>query len=305
MTRSTPSIARAVATTRASALSGGVHQHVDHRRALRRAQRDLGVARARAGGRQHAPVRERAGEVDRALDVRVRVVGHDDHRVLVEERLDAAAGLHDAPQLGVGGRDRLDLRVRAVLVRVRVVVGQRQQQEVEEVVLDEVGADAAGVLVAHARDPHPRPAGRLLAGEDVGVEQLARAERRALVEQLRGGPREREVARDLVLVAAAVDEVGRARRAHRAGVVERLEDRRHVGRQVRRVHVEDRVDELVVEAELARRGERRAVLDVALLGARVPVHRGDLVLVLQPAGGDRARADGRHRRETPRTQSGT
>ena len=45
----------------------------------------------------------------------------------------------------------VDLGVRAVLVRVRVVVGQRQQQEVEQVVLDQVGADAAGVLVAHAR----------------------------------------------------------------------------------------------------------------------------------------------------------
>jgi hypothetical protein len=36
---------------------------------------------------------------------------------------------------------------------VRVVVGKRQQQEIEEVVLDHVLADAAGVLVAHPRQP--------------------------------------------------------------------------------------------------------------------------------------------------------
>ena len=46
--------------------------------------------------------------------------------------------------LAVGGGDRVDLRERPVLVRVRVVVGQREQQEVEQVVLDQVRADAAG-----------------------------------------------------------------------------------------------------------------------------------------------------------------
>jgi len=34
---------------------------------------------------------------------------------------------------------------------MRVVVGQREEQEVEQIVLDQVSADAAGVLVTHPR----------------------------------------------------------------------------------------------------------------------------------------------------------
>ena len=89
-----------------------------------------------------------------------------------------------------------DLRVRPVLVRVRVVVGQRQQQEVEEVVLDQVRAHAAGVLVAQARHPELALAAGRAARVDVGVEELARAEDRAAEERLAGDARERAVARD-------------------------------------------------------------------------------------------------------------
>ena len=50
-----------------------------------------------------------------------------------------AGGVHHARELQVGLGDRLHLGVGAVLVRVPVVVGEREQQEVEQVVLDQVG----------------------------------------------------------------------------------------------------------------------------------------------------------------------
>ena len=68
-------------------------------------------------------------------------------------------------------------------------------------------------------------------------------------------------------------------------------------RQVRAVHVVDRVRQLARDAEALRRAEARAVLDVAVLLAVEPVHRRDLVRVLADAGDDRGGADGRHRRE--------
>ena len=185
--------------------------------------------------------------------------------------------------------------MRPVAVGVGVVVGQREQQEVEEVLLDQVGADAAGVLVADAGQAELRAARRLAAGEDVGVEELLGAHDGA-AEDRRGQPRERGVLRGLVLVAPAVHQVGGPGRAH-PEVVERLEDRGNVLRQVRGVHVVDRVGELLHEPEAARGAERRAVLDVAALVARVPVHRRDVVGVLAHAGGDRGRARGRHARE--------
>ena len=110
-----------------------------------------GLRLAHAARRQHAEAVERAEQVDLVLDLRLRVVRADDHRVVLEERVRAAGGVHQPLDLLVGGGERRHLGVRAVLVRVRVVVGQRQQQEVEQVVLDQVLADAAGVLVAHAR----------------------------------------------------------------------------------------------------------------------------------------------------------
>ena len=72
------------------------------------------------------------------LDRRLRMVGHRDHRVLLEEPVDPAAGVEDARELQVGLRDRVQLAVGTVLVRVPVVVGKREQQEVEQIVLDQI-----------------------------------------------------------------------------------------------------------------------------------------------------------------------
>ena len=74
------------------------------------------------------------------------------------------------------------------------------------------------------------------------------------------------------------------------GVVERLEHRLDVAGQVLGVHPVDGVGERAQHAELPAGREARAVLDVALLVAVVPVHARDQVLVGADAGGDRRRA---------------
>ncbi len=214
--------------------------------------------------------------------------------MVLEELVRAAGGVHQALDLLVGVGDRGHLRERPVLVRVGVVVGQREQQEVEQVVLDQLGADAARVLVALARQPELGAAAGLARGEDVGVEELARAVD-GVAEDRRGEPRQRRLVRHLVAVAAAVDQVGRAGGAD-VGVVERLVDRLQVRGEVLEVHVVDRVGERALEAEGLRGLEARAVLDVAPLAAVVPVHRRDLVLVGPDPGGDAGRAHRRDRR---------
>ena len=253
------------------------------------------AAHARRSGRLEAEPVEGLEEVDLALHLGLRVVGEHDHRVVLEELVRAAGRVHQALDLLVGGGDRGHLRERPVRVRVRVVVGQREQQEVEQVVLDQLGADAARVLVALARQPELRAAAGLARGEDVGVEELARAVD-GVAEDRRGEPRQRRLVRHLVAVAAAVHQVGRAGGAD-VGVVERLEDRLQVRGQVLEVHVVDRVGERALEAERLRGLEARPVLDVAPLAAVVPVHRRDLVLVGPDPGGDGGRAHRRDRRE--------
>ena len=163
------------------------------------------------------------------------------------------------------------------LVRVRVVVGQREQQEVEEVVLDQVGAHAARVPVALAGHPERGRAARVARVEQVRVEQLARAVHRVAELRRLGDPAVDARARRVVPRAAAVDQVGRAG-GPQAGVVQVLEDGPVRTREVRQVHVVDRVVERAHDPEGARGGQRRAVLHVALLAAVEPVHRGDVVL---------------------------
>ncbi|MEZ5120106.1 MAG: hypothetical protein R2736_00760 [Solirubrobacterales bacterium] len=132
------------------------------------------------------------------LDLGVRVVSADDHRVVGEERVDPARRVEHPHELPVGLRDRLDLRVRAVLVRPGVVVGQREQQEVEQVLAHEELADAARVLVAHPRQAELGAARRAAAGEDVGVEELPGAED-GMAEQRARRTGQHRVARDLVV----------------------------------------------------------------------------------------------------------
>ena len=237
-------------------------------------------------------VAKRRLELDPPLDQGMRVVGDDHQRVGVQERVDPARGVGHALDLAIGSRDRGDLRIGAEAVGVGVVVGQREQQEVAEVVLEEVVADAARVLVAQAGLAERGPAAGVAAGEHVGVEELGRAHDGAPQRHARQ-PRERRRLGDLVLVAAAVDEEGRARGAH-AGVVQDLEDRGRVLREVLAVHRVNEVSELLGDAEPPGRAHRGPVLHVAALVAPEPVHRRDPVHVLARAGGDRGRADRGH-----------
>ena len=140
------------------------------------------------------------------------MVGHRDHRVLLQKAIDSAGGVEDAGELQIGLGDRTQLPLGTVLVGVPVVVGQRQQQEVEQIVLDHVGRHAAGVTVAHPRHAEPGAAAGGPRGEDVGVEQLARTHHR-MAHQACGEPRQGAVALRLVAVAAAVHQIGGAGRA--------------------------------------------------------------------------------------------
>ena len=272
-------------------------EHVDHRGALGWADGDARLL-SRPARRRHPELRELAEEVDGPGDRRLRVISHHDHRVLGEEALEPAAGLHHARQVRIGLGERAHLGVGAVLVRVPVVVRQREQEHVEEVPLHEVGADARRVPVADPRHPQHRAAGGLAAREDVGVEELARPEH-GVAHDRRREPREQTVAARLVAMAAAVDEIGGAGRAH-AGVVEALEDRRHLAREVGLVEVVDRVRQLARDPEPLRRAQARPVLHVATLLALVPVHPGDAVAVLpgsrddRPCAHRRDRGEGRH-----------
>ena len=274
-----------------------VVEGVDHRGPRRGTGRELrlggrGVARA-----EHAHVRQHVGQVDPRLDGGLRVVRHHDHRVLLEERLGSARHVHDPLEGAVGLRDRAHLAVRADLVRVRVVVGQREQEEVEEVVLDQIGAHAARVPVALAGHPERGRAAGVARVEQVGVEQLACAVHRVAELRRLGDPPVHAGAGRVVPRAAAVDQVGRAG-GPQPRVVQVLEHGLVRTREVRQVHVVDRVVEGAHDPEGARGGQRRAVLHVALLAAVEPVHRGDVVLAGPAAGGDRRRRDGRDRWES-------
>ena len=230
------------------------------------------------------------------LDRRLGVVREDDHRVVLEERVDPAARVHHPLDRAVGLDDRARLRVRPVPVRVRVVVGQRQQHEVEQVVLDHVRGDAPRMAVALARHAERRAAVRLPRREQVRVEELGRPPHGVPELRRLRDPRVRAGLVRLVPVPAAEDQVGRARGAE-PGVLDDLEHGPLRAAQVREVHVVDRVVERAHDPERARGGERRAVLDVALLAAVVPVHRRDEVAVRTQAGRDARRRHRRDRRE--------
>ena len=192
-------------------------QQVDVRGAAGRADRELGQLGFVVGGGEHGPVAgQHVGQRQAAVDRRLGVVGEQDHGVAGEELVDPAGGLDQLGEAVVGLGDRLDARLRPVAVRVIVVVGQREQQEVVAVVALQLGGAAGRVAVAVAGD-RGRLAGHLAAGVEVAVEELARAP--GVVAELQ--PRrldrapQQAVERDLVPVAAAVDQEGRAGGAQR------------------------------------------------------------------------------------------
>ena len=110
------------------------------------------------------------------------------------------------------------------------------------------------------------------------------------------GAAHQAVERDLVAVAAAVDQEGRAGGAG-TGVVEALEEGLDLGAEVGEVHVVDEVVEGPEDADRAGRVERGAVLDVAPLEPVVPVHAADPVAVGADAGDHLGAGDRGHRGE--------
>ena len=196
-----------------------------------RADRQLGPLRFLLRGLQHRPLGgEDVGQRQAPVDVGLGVVGDQDHRVLGEEGVDPARLLDQRGEAFVGLGDRLDRGLGPVAVRVVVVVGQREEEEVEAVLLHQLDRAAGGVGIADAGD-RGRLAGDLLAGVEVAVEELLRAP--GVVAELQPGRVDRHpqqpVERDFVAVAAAVDQVRRAG-GPRPGVVELLEERLDLGR---------------------------------------------------------------------------
>ena len=177
-----------------------------------------------------------------------------------------------------------------------VVVGEAEEEEVVGVVVDELLRDAGRVLVARAGPGEGGLARHRARAEELSVEELVRAVDRVAKAGRGRAALQEALERDLVAAAAAVDEERGAGGAD-ARVAQRLEERLHLVREVGHVHVVDDVVGGAKEAERARRLERRAVLDVALLDPVVPVHPGDPVAIGGGAGRDLGGADRRHRRE--------
>ena len=130
--RSPASRRRDLAVAGPLALAG---EQVDVGGAAGRADRELGLLGPVVGGRQDRPVAaEQLGQRQAAVDVGLGVVGDQDQRVLLEEPVEPAARLDQRREAVVGAGDRLDARLGPVAVRVVVVVGEREEQEVEGVV---------------------------------------------------------------------------------------------------------------------------------------------------------------------------
>ncbi len=170
-------------------------QDVDLRGAGVRAHRDLRSRRLAGAGGGSTPSSSNAP--NRSISASTRDCEWSEQTMTAWSSRNASgppAGVHQALELAVGGGQRLDLGERPVLVRVRVVVGQREEQEVEQVVLDQVLADAARVLVADPRQAELGAARRLARGEDVGVEELLRPVHRVAEDRARD-PGQRGVGR--------------------------------------------------------------------------------------------------------------
>ena len=152
-------------------------QQVDVRGAAGRADRQLRRLGPLLGGREDRPLAgQQLGQRQAAVDRRLGVVGDEDQRVRLEEAVEAAGRLDQLGEAGVGAGDRLDARLGPVAVRVVVVVGEREEQEVE------------GVRRAPAR-PRSRPSrGRGRRGSRSTC-RAPRGSRRGRRRRARAGPR--------------------------------------------------------------------------------------------------------------------
>ena len=226
---------------------------------------------------------------------RLPVVGADDDRVAVEEVVEASGGLRELEQGRVGALEGALCVVGACGMRRVVVVGEVVDEEVEPVArhqpaagVDRVAVDGAGRAGANGER---RP--RLVRLVEVEEEEAARA-----VDGLVPAVAPRELGKpDAVARAASVAREGDGA-GDEPGILDRLEHRRRLGREVRGRHVEHRVTNHSPDAGREHRAERRAVLDHPLLLGVPPDDVRNAVHV-RPApcrdGAQADRGDGRER----------
>ena len=132
------------ATSSWSAALAVARQQVDVGGAAGRADRELGLLGAVVGGLQHRPLAGRAG---RPAAGRGRRRSGRGRRARISawssrKRVEPAGRLDQLGEAVVGLGDRLDARLGPVAVGVVVVVGQREEQEVEAVLLGQLGRAA-------------------------------------------------------------------------------------------------------------------------------------------------------------------
>ena len=168
------------------------------------------------------------------VDVRLAMVGAEDHRVALEKLLGPAGRVEERADRCIASRQRFERAVWTMRVRGEVVVRQVVDQEVEAVTGDEPAADGCGIAVDGAVGPAEHCegcAGRIRLEEVVEEEALrpVRRERQA---------RKRRQVSCTSAVAGDVD-----RRCGQPGVFECFVDGDRVRAEVKSVHVDGRVDE--------------------------------------------------------------
>ena len=247
--------------------------------------------------RSRAPSGKLSSSRGEPLDRRLAVVRANDHGIAVEKLVEPARSAHQASQRAVRPLERLQAPLGPGQVGGEVVVREVEDEEVEAVPRDEPAPDGGGVLVDRAVEPR---ADRKRRAGDVGFEEVEEEEPSGSVRRLVPAVPAREPGQaDRVARAAAVAREVDRRRLD-AGVLERLEHRRRVSREVLVVHGEDRVPDGAPSADRAHGRERGAVLDQPFFTAVVPDEVGDVMDVGIRPGGDRGQADRGQRREDAR-----
>ena len=291
--RPAPSRARRAASSVARVLV----EHVDHRGALRGPSAISPPSRvAPRSGAQRRPTPRTPRAAGRAARRR-RASGRRSRSSRARPgTLGPAAGVHEPLELAVRGRDRRRP------ARAGRCGASRRRCRAARAAGSRTGRAPPGTRRRSRRAGRACPACRAAprqpvraAREEVGVEELARPHHR-----LAGRPPRRCARAPSRRETCGGGGRGRSSRSSggaQPGVVEPLEDGRHLGREVLAVHVVDRVGERAQHAERGGRAEARAVLDVALLGAEYQFMLG------MRCGRDRRRS--RSRRRTRASPTGT
>ncbi len=257
---------------------------VDHSRPVRGGHSKIAAIRSRPSRHEQLEVGERALEALDTADVGLSVIGADDQCVAVEELVHPPGGLDQPPERCIGTLER---RPRILWSREMggvVVVGKVVEEEIEPVAGDEPAPDRIGVRIDGSCSPR---AHRKRRPGDVGLVEVEEEEAPGPVDRLvppiaTRDPGEPNAVAGPRPVAREVHS-----RRYQPVLLEALEDRSRVRREVRLAHVDDRVPHRIAKPGRTRCGERRAVLDDPLLLAVVPDKVRDPVNVWPSACRDR------------------